>query len=140
MAESNVGHLDIELTARISATPVLLHNLLREFVDIDDLIVGLFLIELIAFPNENPMLVELVTRKVVLSFNTQDQHGIILQVFEIKNCGGLIPVWISVELGFVFLLLIHDTLVLFHLLTDWVCFYEGLRKLYKVKKSVKWKN
>lgn len=129
LAEKDVGHLDVELTARISATPILLHNLLREFVDIDDLIVGLFLIEFITFPNENLMLVELVTRKVVLRLDTQNQHGILLQVFEIKDCCGLVPVWISIELGFVFLLLINNVSVIFHLLTDWVCFDEVFRKI-----------
>ena len=131
MAEKHVGHLDIELTARIPTAPILLHNFLREFVDIDDLIVGLFFIELIAFPNENLMLVKLVTWKMVLGLDTQYQHGVLLQVFEIKDCGGLVPVWISIELGFILLLFINKVLVLFHLLTNWVGFYEVDRKLLK---------
>jgi hypothetical protein len=129
LAEKHIGHLDIELAARIPAAPILFHDFLLEFVDIDDLIVGLFFIEFIAFPNENLMLVELVTWKMVLGLDAQYQHGILLQVFEIKDCSGLVPVWISIELGFVFLLFINNTLVLFHLLTNWVCFYEVNRKL-----------
>ena len=123
MAEKHVGHLDVELAARISAAPILFHDLLRELVDIDDLIVGLFFIEYIAFPNEDLMLVEFVTWEMVLCLDAQHQHGVLLQVFEIKDRSGFVPVWISVELGFVFLLFINNVFVLFHLLANWVSLY-----------------
>ena len=87
LAEEYVGDLDVELTARISATPILLHNLLRELVDIDNFNVSLFFIEFIAFPDENLVLIEFMTWKMMLSLNTKNQHGIILQVFEIKHRG-----------------------------------------------------
>ena len=70
--------VDVELILRVSATPVLLHHSLDELLDANDFVVGLFLVEFLALPDEHLVLVVLLAWHSVLGSGAQDQEGVVL--------------------------------------------------------------
>ena len=64
---------NIELTRRIFAAPVRLHDSINEFLNVGNLLISFILVKLAASPNENFMLIMFVTWYVDLWFDTKYQ-------------------------------------------------------------------
>lgn len=116
--------VDVELILRVSATPVLLHHSLDELLDANDFVVGLFLVEFLALPDEHLVLVVLLAWHSVLGSGAQDQEGVVLQLLEVKDRHGLVPVGVYVQSGLQLLLFLDNASVVSHLVDDWLCLDE----------------
>ena len=115
---------NVELISWVLASPVVLHCLVDELLDIDNFVVGLFLVELIALPDVDLVLVKLMTGHSDLCSDTENQEGVLLQVLEVEHRGGFPPVWINIELGLHLLLLLDNVSVVLHLVDHWGSFSE----------------
>ena len=115
---------NVELISRVLASPVVLHCLVDELLDIDDLVVGLLFIELVSLPNEDLVLVMLMARDSDLGPHAQDQERILLKVLKVEHGGRICPVGVRVQLRLHLLLLVYLVPVVLHLVHHWSSFHE----------------
>ena len=91
---------------------------------VNDLVVGFFLIELVALPDVGCMLVMLVARNSMLGSHAKNEEGILHQVVIVEHRGRLIPVGVAVQLRLQKLLLVALLVVSINLVDSRLSFHE----------------
>ena len=115
---------DVELITRVLASPVVLHGLVDEILNIDNFIVSFFFVELMAFPNIDLMLVMLMPWDADLCSDTEDEERVLLQILKVEDGRGVCPVGVRVELGLHLVLLVYLVSIVLHLVHHRSCFHE----------------
>ena len=99
-----INHFNVELVLWVLAAPVLLKNSICKFLNSNNFVVCFFVVEFGTSPNENFMIVKLVSWNTVLSSYTKDKESVFLEIFKIKNSYAFVPVWIREKFWFQLLL------------------------------------